>query len=304
MKNKTLFNSLIFTFSLIGSCLVLDKPIKANDSPICPDPSAVNISGIGIFNNDPDPESFISRTNALGGNGFCKTTPEKYGVKVFKMGFCKQNPGNPSGTGALEGQNPNYSSCSWSLESTDGINAEFSATTSIDLPQGSSSKPAAGTYSHAVMIMSKDLRIKGNYGPVGGTTYYSKNANSLTDYAGTTDINEYDFTTAPLISFTGPDRCGASSEGVPVTGGTLSAYLLDNTGKMEESEPGPLNPEIGCADADKLLGVVNMTNDLTIDDNTNGLKMTFGVTNAMAVVLDNLRMEFQSQAFNVTFETF
>ena len=84
----------------------------------------------------------------------------------------------------------------------------------------------------------------------------------------------------------------------------MSGYLLDNTGKMEESEPGPLNPEIGCADADKLLGVVNMTNDLTIDDNTNGLKMTFGVTNAMAVVLDNLRMEFQSQAFNVTFETF
>ena len=56
MKNKTFFNSLIFTFSLIGSCLVLDKPIEANDSPICPDPSAVNISGIGIFDNDPDPE--------------------------------------------------------------------------------------------------------------------------------------------------------------------------------------------------------------------------------------------------------
>ena len=221
------------------------------------------------------------------------------------MGFCTQNPGNPSGAGALEGQNPDYSSCSWSLESTDGIDAEFSATTSIDLPQGSSSKPAAGTYSYAVMIMSKDLRIKGKYGPVGGTTYYSKNANSLTDYAGTTDINEYDFTTAPLVSFTGPDKCGASVEGVPVTGGTMSGYLLDNTGIMEESELAlGIGPEFGCADADKLLGVVNMTNDLTIDDNTNGLKMTFGVTNAMAVQLDNLRIEMQSQAFNVTFETF
>ena len=304
MKTKTLFNSLIFTFSLIGSCLVLDKPIKANDSPICPDPSAVNISGIGTFGGS-DAESFISRTNALGANGYCKTTPEKYGVKVFKMGFCTQNPGNPSGAGAREGQNPDYSSCSWSLESTDGIDAEFSATTSIDLPQGSSSKPAAGTYSYAVMIMSKDLRIKGKYGPVGGTTYYSKNANSLTDYAGTTDINEYDFTTAPLVSFTGPDKCGASTEGVPVTGGTMSGYLLDNTGIMEESELAlGIGPEFGCADADKLLGVVNMTNDLTIDDNTNGLKMTFGVTNAMAVQLDNLRIEMQSQAFNVTFETF
>ena len=102
MKNKTLFNSLLFTFSILGSFFVLDKPLKA-DSPICPDPSAVNISGIGTFGG-ADAESFISRTNALGGNGFCKTTPEKYGVKVFKMGFCTQNPGNPSGTGALEGQ--------------------------------------------------------------------------------------------------------------------------------------------------------------------------------------------------------
>ena len=96
MKHKTLFNSLIFTFSLIGSCLVLDKPIKANDSPICPDPSAVNISGIGTFGG-ADAESFISRTNALGANGFCRTTPDQYGVKVYKMGFCKKNPGNPSG---------------------------------------------------------------------------------------------------------------------------------------------------------------------------------------------------------------
>ena len=118
MSPKTLFKSLLFTFSFIGSCLVLDKPIKANESPDCPDPSAVNISGIGSFGGS-DAESFISRTNALGGNGFCKTTPEKYGVKVFKMGFCTQNPGNPSGTGAREGQNPDYSSCSWSLESTD-----------------------------------------------------------------------------------------------------------------------------------------------------------------------------------------
>ena len=85
----------------------------------------------------------------------------------------------------------------------------------------------------------------------------------------------------------------------------MSGYLLDNTGIMEESELAiGIGPEFGCADADKLLGVVNMTNDLTIDDNTNGLKMTFGVTNAMAVQLDNLRIEMQSQAFNVTFETF
>ena len=77
MKNKTLFNSLFFTFSLISSFFVFDKPLKADESPICPDPSEVNISGIGKFDDDSDPESFISRTNALGANGFCRTTPDQ-----------------------------------------------------------------------------------------------------------------------------------------------------------------------------------------------------------------------------------
>ena len=87
----------------------------------------------------------------------------------------------------------------------------------------------------------------------------------------------------------------------------MSGYLLDANGKMEKSEPGPFDPETGCADADTLLGVVTMTNDLTIDDDTNGLKMTFGVTNAMGVQIENVdgvnNIEMHSQAFNVTFET-
>ena len=56
-----------------------------------------------------------------------------------------------------------------------------------------------------------------------------------------------------------------------------------------------------------------MPNDLTIDDDTNGLKMTFVVTNSMDVntdysygnsyVGDGL-IEFTPLGFNVTFETF
>ena len=45
MKNKTLFNSLLFTFSLLGSFFVLDKPVKA-DSPVCPDPEEITISSV------------------------------------------------------------------------------------------------------------------------------------------------------------------------------------------------------------------------------------------------------------------
>ena len=302
MKNKALFNSLIFSFSLIGYCLFLDKPLKANASPICPDPSQVNISGIGTFGDDSDPESFISRTNALGANGFCRSTPDQYGVKVYKMGFCKKNPGNPSGSAALEGLKPDYSSCSWSFESLNGEDADFSAGGSIDLSESASSIPAPGTYSYAVMLISKDFRIKGKFGPVGGKTYYS-----ISEFdASSTDISDYAATTAPLKSFSGPTECTASAEGIPVTGGTMNAYLLDSTGTVlvsdtEEGSPETINP---CTGQEKLLGVMNMSSDLTLDDNTNGLEMTFVVTNAMSVMVEDDALVFDSNAFSVTFETF
>ena len=307
MKNKTLFNSLFLTFSFIGSCLVLNKPIKANDiSPSCPDPSV--ISEIGDINSNTNPsDSFISlTTTSPTEKGYCKTTPELYGVKVFKMGFCEKNPGNPSGLEILVGQNIDYSSCSWGFENTNGMDAAFTATSSIDLPEANSSRPAAGTYPYAVMIMSNELKIKGKYGPIGDITYYTRDASSLTDYGATTDINEYAASTSPVL-FAGPDTCLATAEGLTVTGGTMSGYLLDNTGKIiDAAVANKSTTTTGCTEAEKLLGVVTMTNDLIIDDNTNGLKMTFGVTDAMNATLDNNNgeIEFISKAFSVTFETF
>ena len=111
MKNKTLFNSLFFTFSLLGSFFVIDKPVKAEEAPVCPDPSTTTISSVyNVFDED-DPNSFYGLT----GEGFCRSTPDSYGVTVFKMGFCKKNPGNPTGSSILEGSKPDYSSYSLGL---------------------------------------------------------------------------------------------------------------------------------------------------------------------------------------------
>ena len=301
MKNKTLFNSLLFTFSLIGSFFVLDKPVKAEDAPVCPDPSTTTISS--IF--DPtgnDPTSFVELTD----DGFCRGTPESYGVTVFKMGFCKKNPGNPTGSSILEGSEPDYSSCTWAYENSNGEVADFGAGGSIDLSEASSSVPDLGTYPHAVMIISKDFRIKGKYGPIAGNTYYT----TSTFEESSTDISDYAITTAPLKSFSGPDECLATTENETVLGGTISAYLLDSTGKMlvSDSTEGTGAP---CTGMEKLLGVMNMSSDLTISRTTQGLKMTFVVTNngmsvytngGEGILPDAVIMD--SGPFSVSFETF
>ena len=86
----------------------------------------------------------------------------------------------------------------------------------------------------------------------------------------------------------------------------MNAYLLDSTGTVlisetEEGSPETINP---CTGQEKLLGVMNMSNDLTLDDNTNGLEMTFIVTNAMSVMVEDDALVVDSSAFSVTFETF
>ena len=295
MKNKTLLNYLFFTFSIIGSFFVIDKPLKA-DSLVCPDPSTTSITS--IFNNN-DSNSFFALT---GGEGFCRSTPEQYGVTVFKMGFCKKNPGNPTGSSILEGSLPDYSSCTWAFESTTGETADFSAGGSVDLSEAASSVPDAGTYPHAVMLISKDFRIKGKFGPVAGQTFYTTD----TFMESTTDISSWDTTTAPLKSFSGPNECIATTEGEAVVGGTISAYLLDSTGTILVSDS-TTNTGAPCTGMEKLLGVMNMSNDLTISDTTNGLKMTFVVTdNGMSVMTNEgaTQLIINSGPFSVTFETF
>ena len=296
MKNKTLLNSLFFTFSFIGSLFVLDKPLKA-DSPVCPDPSTTTITSV----YGESGSSFYELT----GEGFCRSTPDSYGVTVFKMGFCTKNPGNPTGSSTLEGSKPDYSSCTWAFESSTGEVADFSAGGSIDLSDVASKEPAPGVYPHAVMLISKDFRIKGKYGPVGGETFYT----TSTFEESSTDISDWAIVTAPLGSFDGPTICKASTEGESVDGGTISAYLLDSTGTMlvsDESETG--SP---CTGMEKLLGVMDMSSDLTIDESTSGLKMTFVVTNnGMSVMTDEgeggppTEIIMDSGPFSVSFETF
>ena len=68
MKNKTLFNSLLFTFAFIGSLFAIEKPLKASVAgPVCPDPSTTTINS--VFDPSDPSGSFIGLTGGYGGGG-------------------------------------------------------------------------------------------------------------------------------------------------------------------------------------------------------------------------------------------
>ena len=290
--NKSLLKKLIFTFAFLGTISFSQNKVTAEESPVCPDPSTTTISSIA---DGGDATSFYALTSG----GFCRGTPESYGVTVFKMGFCTKNPGNPTGSSVLAGSAPDYSSCSWTYENSSGEAASFSSGGSIDLSDTYASDPAVGTYPYAVMLISKDFLIKGKFGPVGGKTYYS----TTTYGSSSNSIGDYATTDAPLNSFGGPGNCTAYTEDETVSGGTISAYLLDSTGTMLVN-----NSSIAkCAGQEKLLGVMNMSSDLTISETTKGLKMTFVVTNnGMSVVTNSSSTDIfmDSGPFSVSFDTF
>ena len=293
MKNKkSLIKKLIFSLAFLGSVSFYQTKAYAEESPACPDPSTTTITSIA---DGGDATSFYALTDG----GFCKGTPDTYGVTVYKMGFCTKNPANPTGGSVLAGSAPDYSTCSWTYENSTGEAASFSAGGSIDLSELYASAPATGTYPYAVMLISKDFNIKGKFGPVGGKTYYS----TTTFQTSSTDISDYATQVAPLTSFGGPGSCEAYTEGEAVTDGTISAYLIDSSGIMLESDSSLSE----CTAQEKLLGVMQMSSPLTISDTTTGLKMTFTVTNnGMSVVTNRAGTDIfvDSGPFSVKFDTF
>ncbi len=293
MKNKkSLLKKLIFTFAFLGTISFSQNKVNASESPVCPDPSTTTITSIA---DGGDATSFYALTSG----GFCKGTPDSYGVTVYKMGFCTKNPANPTGSSVLAGSAPDYSTCTWGYENSAGEVASFAAGGSIDLSETYASDPAPGTYPYAAMLISKDFKIKGKFGPVGGKTYYS----TTTFQTSSNDISDYATSDAPLNTFGGPGSCTAYTEGEVVTDGTISAYLIDSSGIMLENDSSISE----CSGQEKLLGIMNMSSDLIISETTTGLKMTFTVTNnGMSVVTNETGTDIyvDSGPFSVKFDTF
>ena len=303
--SKLLTNSFVSGLTIFGASVIL--PSEKVSAAACPNPSSTTITSLATGG---DATSFyqITDDNEPGDGGFCEGTPDEYGVTVYKMGFCTADPGDPTGSSPLAGSAPNYNSCTWTYENTSGEAASFGAGATFNLSDSFASKPAIGTYKYAVILIAKNFDIKAKFGPVGPvggtrTTYYTTTtfkqpATSTTD----TPPTSWAAQTSPLNTFDGDGTCEAVTQNISVSGGSISAYLLDSSGVIITDNSGIST----CSGVDKLLGVMNMTNSVNITSATKGLKATFVVTNNGTSVMydsENDWIEFDSGPFSVSFET-
>ena len=295
-KSKKLLTTAFFISSGL-TILSPSNPLKAEGE--CPAASTVTSP-----NGSGDASSFI----ALSG-GSCYGTPEEYGVTIYRMGLCTSNPA-PSAAGS----SPDTSSCTFTFEKDDGTGEakSFAAGGVVDLSEAYSSAPAVGDYTYAYIEIKNSFDIKAKYGPIGdadNTTYFTNGtlgeAGTVTGASTTpTESDGYATTTAPLNTFFGDggaEVCVATAD-ESVSGGTIRAYLLDSSDNLIADD----SSATSCSGVTKLLGVMELTDDVNITASTSSLKATFTVTNNGTTIMygnsaDNIL--FDSGPFSVSFET-
>ena len=158
LKSKKLLTTALFLTSGL-TILSHSNPVKASSA--CPDPSTITSP-----NDFGDATSFISTTR-----GSCYGTPEEYGVTIYKMGLCTDDP-KPAAAGSA----PDTSSCSFNFEKVDGEPASFASGGEVDLSEEYSSRPEVGEYEFAYIEINKTFNVKASYGPIGDaarTTYFT-----------------------------------------------------------------------------------------------------------------------------------
>ena len=276
MNLKLLFGFLAAS-SLSAAFLVYPNDVKA---AACPDLSITTLTSV---DDDDDATSF----NAVTG-GDCSGTPDEYGVTIYKMGLCASDP--VSSVGA----EPDYSSCSITYDDSDGTDADFSASTSVGLDESLSTRPADGTYNYAFMLLNNTFRIKAEYGPIGGLTYYS----TSTSVGGSGTAN----TTGPatindVTANSFGENCDAQDT-VSADAGPMTGTLL-NTSQQRISDDGSVST---CSGVSYILAVVNLDSPVTITESVRSLDATFTVTdNGTTIYGDGSGgLVFDAGPFNVT----
>jgi len=263
MKLKR-FLGLIAASSLGVGFLTPPPPANAQMAA-CPDPSTIT-SLVGA--------EATSFQNATGGS--CSGTPDEYGVTVYKMGLCVNDPTPAAGSAA------DYSTCSLSFEDTSGSSASFAAGGSVALPASLATRPDDGTYGYAMILISTTFDIKATYGPLAGNTYYSTpssvGSTGTPDTAGPASVNPV------LTNSFNPSVSCDSQDTVSGSSGPMTGTLLNSS---EERIPDS-TAVTSCAGATYILGVVNLTSPVTIDETVTALDATFTVTNnGTTVALNN-----------------
>ena len=249
-------------------------------------------------------------------NGSCYITPDAYKITVYEMGLCTSDP-LATTTVAENGDVTtdyaiNESSCSATFINENGVTLDLAGGAAQALTGGTNLRPPTGSYGHAYIKIKNVFGLKGSY-TLGGTTYYSKGViqSGLENGVSDTDESNYEEWEEKLVDFDKGSSCEpvesnrlmAASEtfSTGVTG-TMKALLASVSGSTYTG-----TTQANCGDSTRLFGVFSPTNDVVISEQTQGLEVSFTITDRGVSVFGGNNpydVEFGSGPFTPKFQTF
>jgi len=223
----------------------------------------------------------------------CYSEPDYYGVTIYEMGLCSSAPTAPTSSAAMVA-----SSCTIIYQNTSGqlVSVQNGVTGSLSNNQLTTT-PANGSYTHGYIRMSNDILIKvnqefssslsGDDTSTSGVHCATKTVTYKNDGTSGTQTSVCDASaptagtlTSRLVDFSGTQGFGcfavdASTCGgaLSVTGGTLSAYLLDSSEYLATTT--------GSITA--LLGIQEFSSPINITEDSTGMNVAFKVSEGMTV---------------------
>ena len=205
-------------------------------------------------------------------DGQCTFTPSVYKISIFEMGLCTANPFGAAQTGTTFDR----TNCVITYEDATPAVVDIVAALGgapIALT-GTSTPPAENTYTHAYMIMDDTFTVAGSFTAGDGTVHVSR-----ADGTAIAGINNIQEASNNLTNFGGGTDCDSGFLDVPVSAGTMSAFITNTALERSVRTLGAAgNPSV-CVNNGRLTGVMVLTTPVVVTSETLQVIFTFDLTN-------------------------
>lgn len=272
----------LIAFILIAAAQLATKPAQAQSQQTPPPNCAFN-------NGVLDASLFTAEAS------HCISAPDYYGLTIYEIGLCTATPSAPSTDATLD-----MSNCQIVYVSDTGESVEVEDGVTRPLSGGQFTRPQIGTYTHAFFKIANRIDIRNSVEFSTTMTTIDGDSGSFC-WSKTVEISPDITTTDPLIECgtsapaasdigtttdilgdfgTGEDAQTIRFVSIPVSTGTLTAYLVDADGHL------PIEGEA----VTHILAVQQFTTPPAVTATTTFMDLAFRVSQGMSVSVDEANL--------------